>query len=243
MDKAIKEHRVKVLTYLLFGLMSPILFAEGWYVRKTTPKLPEPKGEREGVSGSGNALSLLILGDSAAAGVGVANQSQALTGQITRLLSDKVTLTWRLLAQSGYSTQDLLAALKTQNKGQFDVVLISLGVNDVTDFIHVETWLKQLQDLLDFCRQELSSQQVLFSLLPPMGAFPALPQPLAWALGLRSQQFNDQLIKWLNTESDCQFINMGQALDADKMASDGFHPGEEIYRHWAKMAVRKINII
>lgn len=233
---------MKIITCLLFFLLSPILVVEGWYVRKRTPKLPEPEGQREGVSGSGETLSLLILGDSAAAGVGVMTQSQALSGQVARILSEKVRLRWCLLAQSGYSTLDLLSALKTQSNDQFDVILISLGVNDVTGFVRADTWLKQQQDLLSFCRQELASKQVLFSLLPPMGAFPALPQPLAWVLGLRSKQFNDKLINWLDSEPDCQFINMGQALDADKMASDGFHPGEVIYQHWARMAVEKISL-
>ncbi|WP_299493866.1 SGNH/GDSL hydrolase family protein [uncultured Shewanella sp.] len=228
--------------YILLILLSPLLCAQAWYVRKTTPKLPEPEGERAGISGNGQPLSLLILGDSAAAGVGVNEQSQALSGQIVKQLADRVTLNWRLFAQSGYSTQDLLIAVKTMEKREVDVVIISLGVNDVTRFIQVDTWISQQQALLQFCRKELSSQQVLFSLVPPMGDFPVLPQPLAWFLGVRSQQFNQSLTHWLSQEIDCHIINLGPLLEADKMAIDGFHPGEAIYQHWAKVAVDKISI-
>ena len=57
--------------------LAPLLILQGLYVRRVTPKLPEPLGKRSGVHGTGPRLRLLILGDSAAAGVGVSTQSQA----------------------------------------------------------------------------------------------------------------------------------------------------------------------
>ena len=64
----------------------PVLFIQGHKVRKNTPRLAEAKGEREGRAGQGKSLSLLILGDSAAAGVGVENQKDALSGAIIQEL-------------------------------------------------------------------------------------------------------------------------------------------------------------
>ncbi|WP_299009451.1 SGNH/GDSL hydrolase family protein [uncultured Shewanella sp.] len=231
---------MNIFSYLLFFFISPVLFVQAWYVRKVTPKLPEPTGIRSGVSGKGESMNLLIIGDSAAAGVGVDTQSQALLGQTVALLNERARVNWSLCAQSGFSTKDILDRLKTIKKQDIDVVLISLGVNDVTRFIRVKTWLKQQQALLDFCRNEFSSRQVLFSLVPPMGDFPALPQPLAWCLGLRSQAFNECLANWLSQEADCQIVDLGTLLDASQMAADGFHPGEAIYHHWAKIAVEKM---
>ncbi|WP_298768975.1 SGNH/GDSL hydrolase family protein [uncultured Shewanella sp.] len=233
---------MNILLCIFFVLISPILFVQACYVRKVTPKLPEAAGKRSGISGNGEPMNLLIIGDSAAAGVGVETQSQALLGQTVVLLTERVRLSWTLFAQSGYSTKDVLGAIKAIKKQDVDVVLISLGVNDVTRFMSVATWLKQQQALLHFCRTELSSRQVLFSLVPPMGDFPALPQPLAWFLGWRSQQFNQLLTHWLSEEADCQIINLGTLLDESQMAVDGFHPGEAIYHHWAKIAVEKIEL-
>lgn len=45
--------------------LGPLLLGQGRYVRRVTPRLPEPEGERQGVIGAGPALRLLILGDSA----------------------------------------------------------------------------------------------------------------------------------------------------------------------------------
>ena len=44
---------------------------------RNTEALPEPEGAPHGVAGAGTPLSVLIAGDSAAAGVGVGNQTSA----------------------------------------------------------------------------------------------------------------------------------------------------------------------
>ncbi|MGR3528415.1 MAG: SGNH/GDSL hydrolase family protein, partial [Sulfitobacter sp.] len=67
-------------------LMLPILLAQGFRVRARALRLSEADGPRFGQVGDGPPLSILILGDSSAAGVGVGQQSQALSGQLIRLL-------------------------------------------------------------------------------------------------------------------------------------------------------------
>ena len=62
-------------------VLLPVLFVQGTKVRKNTPRLLEASGDREGIVGKGRPLSLLILGDSAAAGVGVETQQDALSGR------------------------------------------------------------------------------------------------------------------------------------------------------------------
>lgn len=76
---------LKLSTFFLL----PVLFIQGHKVRKNTPRLAEAKGEREGRTGQGKPLSLLILGDSAAAGVGVENQKDALSGAIIQELQNE----------------------------------------------------------------------------------------------------------------------------------------------------------
>ena len=71
-----------LLSWLPILALAPLLFAQGVYVRRVTPRLPEAPGERSGVSGGGPALKLLILGDSAAAGVGASSQATALAGRL-----------------------------------------------------------------------------------------------------------------------------------------------------------------
>lgn len=82
---------------ILVGL-APLLLAQGRFTRRVTPLLPEPVGPRRGKEGRGPALRLLIAGDSAAAGVGVASQASALSGCLVRELAPAFELTWSLVA-------------------------------------------------------------------------------------------------------------------------------------------------
>jgi hypothetical protein len=78
--------------------LGPVLLAQGKRLRRTAPTLPEPAGEREGIIGDGPTLRLLILGDSAAAGVGADTQEAALAGQLAVALAPTFRLHWKLLA-------------------------------------------------------------------------------------------------------------------------------------------------
>ena len=77
-----------MLYHLALILIGPVLFLQGKHVKRVTPKLSEPEGHRHGQVGQGKGLSLLIVGDSAAAGVGVEHQQQALSGRLVAALSE-----------------------------------------------------------------------------------------------------------------------------------------------------------
>ncbi len=68
---------------LAIVLLSPVVLMQALWVRKKTTVLPEPEGERVLASVEGSLLpltNLLVVGDSAAAGVGTLTQQGALTG-------------------------------------------------------------------------------------------------------------------------------------------------------------------
>ena len=227
----------KLLTRAVYA---PIIIAQGQYVKKVTPKLPEAAGERSGTAGEGQQIRLLIIGDSAAAGVGVDNQSQALTGHLVSALAECYQVNWLLLARSGYTTLDSLKMLSEQPQQTFDIIVTSLGVNDVIGTLPASTWLTQQQDLITLLRKQFNCQQILITQVPPMGQFPALPQPLRRYLGARATQFNRKLSTLVESQSDCQIIDIDGKLNEEEMAEDGFHPGPVIYQHWAKVVAEKI---
>ena len=95
--------------------LSPLLLVQAIATRRSTPVLPEPPGARAGAKGNGPVLRLLVLGDSAAAGVGAPHQDQALSGQLVSKLSARHRVEWRLLARTGHKTIDTIARLETIN--------------------------------------------------------------------------------------------------------------------------------
>ncbi|RZF54540.1 SGNH/GDSL hydrolase family protein [Acinetobacter halotolerans] len=224
---------LKLSTIALF----PILIVQGTRVRKNTPQLSEPSGEREGCVGQGHSLSLLILGDSAAAGVGVETQQEALSGMIISELKTEYALQWKLHAKTGNTTKQLFRAVQGLNQQQYDVVVTSIGVNDVTKLISARTWIKQQKQLFTQIQHHFQPKLVIVSGVPPMQHFPALPQPLAWLFGKYAEQMNKTLQQWLATQEQFRFIAYDiEALQALNfpMAKDGFHPSKEVYAIWGK---------
>lgn len=220
--------------------LGPLLWLQGRHVRKRTPVLPEPSGDRTGQTGHGQALRLLILGDSSAAGVGVADQQAGLLGHILQALSPHYRVHYELRARTGARTRDSLADLhhainnEWRSHGLFDVVVAALGVNDVTSQLSLKQWRKQQKTLLQTIHQKLKPRLLIISGLPPMHLFPALPVPLRFYLGSWAGLFNDELQLITQQFPQTAFLavqNLPQPLD---VASDGFHPGPETYQKWGQ---------
>ena len=225
---------------LLYLMLSPLLLVQGLYVRKVTPRLPEAAGVRRGETGVGPPLRLLILGDSAAAGVGVESQQQALAGQLAQRLAGSFRLSWQLWAANGQTSSQCLQLLELKTPEPFDAVLVSLGVNDLTGGLPLNAWLRRQSLLAERLRGTFSARHVLFTPLPPMHHFPALPQPLRWVLGERANQFNRGLQALVDACPHCHLLAFELPMRAEFIASDGFHPGAEAYALWAGQAAAVI---
>jgi lysophospholipase L1-like esterase len=224
----------------LLATLAPLLLAQGAYVRRTVQRLPEAEGERAGSGGRGQPLRLLIAGDSAAAGVGVVSQRDALSGQLRRRLEDSFRLSWRLEAQSGYTTAQAIGHLEQVPAQPFDVAVISLGVNDVTSGVSTTRWIAWLRQLCELLSSRFQVGHVLYSRLPPMHLFPALPQPLRSYLGSRAVHFNHELERHVRGSTLCEVAR--PVLNGLSTASDGFHPGADVYAAWAATLAECIRV-
>lgn len=222
------------LVVLTGTVLAPVLFAQGLMTRRTVPKLPEPPGARDGTAGNGPALRLLVLGDSAAAGVGASHQDEALLGQVVSRLVNDFRVTWALRAKTGNTTASILQWLDTQPAEHFDVAVVSLGVNDVTGLVGRDRWRSQQAELRSVLRDKFGIHTLLVSGLPPLHGFPALPQPLRWVIGARATQFNDDLRRDIAGAEAARFLDLRFTADTTLMASDGFHPGPGVYAQWAE---------
>ncbi|NNF68024.1 MAG: SGNH/GDSL hydrolase family protein [Gammaproteobacteria bacterium] len=209
-------------------------------MRKQALILPEPPGDRRGETGSGPLLRLLIVGDSAAAGVGANSQDQALLGQLVIALGESFTVRWQLEARSGATSLSALSDLKSTPACEFDVVTTSLGVNDITSGARLDGWLRRQAELRDVLRLRFGVRLLVVAGLPPMHLFPGLPQPLRWHIGLRARQFDAALEQDINTEPDCAYVSLNVSDDSSAMAADGFHPGPPIYTLWASLVADQV---
>src|SRR5690606_12124042 len=102
--------------------------------------------------------------------------------------------------------------------------------------IHARQWVGRLHRLTDALSAKFSVGRVMFSALPPMHLFPALPQPLRWYIGERARSFNRHLAEFAHKHERCTLLDPKFTSDISQMASDGFHPGPAIYASWAEAA-------
>ena len=221
----------------------PALVIQGNRVKKNTLRLPEPEGAREGQTGTGNKLSLLILGDSAAAGVGVEHQDDALLGAILHELKDDFEIDWKLQAKTGDTSSKVIHALDQIEVQQYDVIVTSVGVNDVTKLMPADIWIQKQEQLYSKIQQKFSPKLIIAAGVPPMNMFPALPNSLAWLFGQYAKQMNQQLEKFVNQQVNMQWIEYDiekyRAMNL-QMAVDGFHPSKEVYTLWGQEVAGKI---
>jgi lysophospholipase L1-like esterase len=220
--------------------LAPVLVAQAVGVRKRAPVLPEAEGPRSGRVGDADdapPLRLLIAGDSSAAGVGVARQEQALAGHLVRALHARTqrAVHWALHARSGASTQQVHALLRAHlhvrgetQRGGYAVVMT--GVNDVIELIPPRRALQQRAALADWLLAHAGVRHVVFAPLPPVHRFPLLPQPLRHVMGRDARAHDAAMARWAATRADVSHVPIEFDLGVEAMASDGFHPGEPVYR-------------
>ncbi len=223
----------------LVGL-APLWLAQALYTRRVTPRLPEPPGERRGCAGSGPPLRLLIAGDSAAAGVGVGHQDDALSGQLVAALSRRYRIEWTLLAATGATTPEVHRRLAATEPGGYDVAVLSTGVNDVVALVPTARWLRQQRQLVALLAERHGVRRVLLTAVPPMQRFRALPQPLRWLLGARARGYRDALAGAIGAWPGAELVDAELPDQPEALAIDGFHPGAASYRAWAERVAARI---
>src|SRR5262249_21426315 len=143
-------------------------------------------GQLDGrVGGDGAPVRIVWLGDSTAVGVGASSPDNALPRQVAAGLGRPVELTG--LATRGARLADgvndrgpKLRALPPER--QPDIVLVSVGSNDVTHLTSQNTFRSQYLGLLD--RLPTSADKILLG-VPDLGSAPRFAQPLRWIAGVR----------------------------------------------------------
>jgi len=220
--------------------LGPVFALQGRYVRRTTPRLPEASGDREGTRGEGRPLRLLLLGDSAAAGVGAGTQEEALSGRLVTELANTFRVSWMLIARAGATTSGTSRHLSRRPSETFDVAVVSLGGNDVLARRPMSQWLTDLDLLADSLRARFGVRHLLFSGIPPMHLFPGFPQPLRWYLGATARRFDDALARWSAGRPDCEHVPLELKDGAGLLAPDGMHPGPLLYERWGALLAPRI---
>jgi lysophospholipase L1-like esterase len=220
--------------------LSPVLLAQALSVRRSAQSLPEAAGPRDGSLGSGPSLRLRIIGDSSGAGVGVADQQNALAGQLAKSLATAFSVSWHLDAITGATTGSTLQRLAAAPPESTDIVVVALGVNDVTRLVPTRIWVRQQKSLFERINALYAPRRIYLSGMPPLEHFPLLPNPLRWTLARHAQKLERALQASLTKTPQVAYMPFTITPEPQLMARDGFHPSATLYAIWAKQMASRI---
>ncbi|MGI2261047.1 SGNH/GDSL hydrolase family protein [Shewanella sp. GXUN23E] len=219
----------------------PLILWQGKQVRKHTPRLNAAAGlpivdASSHTPSNCNTVNILHVGESTVAGVGVNHLRQGLTANIIRTLKlDGITARGWIMGHSGATVADINRHAPSVTNP--DVLLISLGVNDVVELTSEQDW----QDSLRQCVAKFAgiSTKVCFTQVPDMSRFPALPAPLNQFLGHRARQLHLAL-KALCEQNRWALLEVDLPIAGDWMAADGYHPNARGYKLWGQALARQL---
>jgi lysophospholipase L1-like esterase len=215
-----------------------VLLGQAEAARRIIPIAQSPAPRANGVYGSrfpGEPLSLVVLGDSTAAGFGVTRARQTpaalIATGLTRRLERPVHL--RNLAMVGATTAQMMVQIDDAVELAPDIAVIMVGANDVTRWIGQTAAVRLLADGVRQLRAV--GTRVVVGTCPDLGAVQPIRPPLRWvARALSRQMAAAQTVAVV--EAGGSTVSLGNLLGPTFAAQpqrlfalDRFHPSAEGY--------------
>ena len=215
----------------------PLALPLALHTRRTALRLPPAAGAQSGLAGTGLGgapLRLLLIGESTVAGVGVEAQEAALAGQLAQALAARLQrpVAWRACGENGITADGACTPLlPLALREPADLVLLVFGVNDTTHLSSLARWRRSLRTL----SRALAARgtRVVFTGVPPIQHFSALPWLLRRLFGLRAALLDGELRR-LSAREGAHYARLQLEFAEEYLARDGYHPSALGYRLWGE---------
>ncbi len=242
-----------LLSYIFYIVLIiplfPFLSFEGLKVQKKVKKLPEAEG-KSGITelSTDKQKSILFIGESAMAGVGISNHKNGFAGSLSKELADilKVNIKWNVYAKRGYTVKELTREIISEIKPEkYDLVIIGIGANDTFALRNPLKWEVHIFKMIDLIRFRIGNVPIAFINIPPVNEFPAFSKLMRFTLGRISSILRIALARCIKNKPHIYFnsqeIKISNWLkknkkvkNMDELFSDGVHPSKITYQLWAK---------
>lgn len=216
---------------LIWGLclpMLPVCWLQGMLLRRraqslTSPEVPADWTDVDCVRE--REVRVLGVGDSVMAGYGLADIETGCLVRCATVLAEVSGqgVAWRIIAQKGAKASQVSQQVKTNLDHGVDLVVIAMGVNDVSGMTSLLKWQRAIFDTVMAIRS-LYPSEIIFLGLPPMGQFLALPQPLRSVLGVRARMLDEVLQRSISALPFASHVVLTSEDLTGAMAADGYHP-------------------
>ena len=213
------------MTRALAVLLAPVILPQARALRRRTPQLDDPPGDRHGGSG---ARHLLVVGDSTAVGMGVATVEEALPARLAARLGS----TWTVAGRSGWTAPEVLRDFGAEATAPADVLVLLVGWNDAMQVRSGAAFERALTALVAGAR----AARIVVVAPPAFGGYAALPRPLRSALGAIAAG----LTRRATRVAAAHHALLVPGFDGADVARDGFHPDAVGYDAMAQAIARAL---
>ena len=230
--------------YLLGGLLilpfAPFLYLQGQYVRRKIGRLPDASGEKSGsFAGGEETVSLLVLGESTAAGVGASTHETALAGHFARFLGAKLdkSVNWQVVGKSGITVKRTIAELVPLIPSEkFDFILLALCGNEVLSLHSPRVFRRDMRRLIAILKEKHPQATFFITNAPAVHLSPVLPFPIRSILGQLSALHDANAREFTAEMPQVLYFHRPSSVPEDFFA-DGIHPSEKGYMVWSKRMI------
>mgnify|MGYP001188192034 FL=1 len=245
--KIFSINTISIFGYLVIGVFFPLLWFQGMRLKREVSRFTTPGDSPYGIcKGKDREFNILGLGESPMAGVGIAKHTLTLTGltagRLNKLLGCSVN--WKILAGSGLSMKNLNKLIREQSDEYADLVLVSMGGNDVFQLTPPWVWKKNIKTCVKLLFQNYKNPLILFSPVPPVGRFPAIPNPLKIAFGFWEFLLQASLAQAINSMDNAYLLDERYPDGKKYYLEDGIHPSRLAYDPWSeKLAIMAVELL
>lgn len=229
----------------------PLLYLESRRLLRSIPTLPEAKGV-EGIVDLDflDRCTVLFVGESTIAGVGVAHHREGFAGYFCQSMAEKIhaNVGWMVAARSGYTVGKInREVLPNVPARKFDLIMVGVGANDAFKLSTVWKWRRDVKELIEQLRHKHSAAPIVFINTPPIEEFPVFSAQMKEVIGGLANVFSRELKELVEDYDDVFFNDQVLTIaewesengigDPDYYFSDGVHPSAFTYRLWAEHMV------
>ncbi|MEZ2333922.1 SGNH/GDSL hydrolase family protein [Mesorhizobium sp. RCC_202] len=234
------QRLLALLTWLAF----PVYVWQGLGVRRRTSRMLPAQGPvMHEIAGTAPAVSLLVLGDSSAASVGIEQSEYGLAAQLAGLIAERTgqAVRWRAAGfNSATSGQIRDYVLPNLSADPWTHIVLAIGTNDTKNFHSVPRFKKEFGGLLYALRAKWPEARVVWSPVLEFTRAPAMPSLLGKILEIRAAEMNKMGVRLCNERGAVPAPRLPITNPEAGFASDGFHASEAGYRAWAEHLLESV---
>jgi lysophospholipase L1-like esterase len=223
--------------------VAPLLLVQGRVARWKIGLLPDAAGPTSGIAGEGtDTVSLLVIGESTAAGLGARTHELALAGRFAYYLSQRIgkRVAWEVVGRAGVTARRTIDELVPLIPGrEYDHILIAVAGNDVMKLTPPRRWRRDMTELIGLLRENSPHSRIYLVNCPMIKYAWAVPPPSRQLLWQLSQMHDRNARDFTADMKDVQYFEQPVVIREEGFFSDGVHPSEQGYSDWAEAMVER----